>query len=85
MQGRRHVRQNKPIAALHLGTPRGEKFDRVQALWLASAHSMSYWAGERLCLLNVMLVRLLIGGFIIDIIVSKCLIKLKCLSGFTII
>ena len=53
VQGRRHAGQNKPIAAFHLGSPRWEKFGQVQALWLASAHSMSYWARERLCLLEV--------------------------------
>ena len=29
VQGRHYMRQNKPTAASHLGTPRGDKFGRV--------------------------------------------------------
>ena len=35
---RRHEGQNKSVAALHLGSPRGEKSGQAQALWLAGRH-----------------------------------------------
>merc|ERR1719318_2087912 len=35
---RLHEKQNKSSAAFHLGSPRGEKSEQAQALWLAGRH-----------------------------------------------